>query len=128
MPSRIQRIWDRIQPSFSKAAAFLRNKAGNCFLTKAISSHPLGARFLRDPAFRSGVILFCSLRLNFTYGVLQLLVGIYARSVWLGALAAYHILLALMQFGLSGYTNPAAHRNPLAELRQSRLCGIALSL
>ncbi|MGM9606294.1 MAG: hypothetical protein ACI3XJ_02185 [Oscillospiraceae bacterium] len=79
--------------------------------------------------FRSGVCLHVSLILNFLYGATQFFAGLCFRSVWLGALAVYHILLAALQFMLLSHVNrKGVGQDAAAELRQYRLCGAALLL
>lgn len=129
MPDRMQRVLEKAWLPFSKAIAAIRREIENSFLVRKIASYPLGERLLKDTIFRSGVSLHVSLSLNFVYGAMQFLAGIYSRSVWLGALAVYHILLAAMQFMLLSHVNKkGVGQDDAAELRQYRLCGVALLL
>ena len=129
MPEKIKEVWKKVRLPFLRAAVSLRRKAENSTLVKTIAGYLLGRRFLMDTVFRSGVSLCLSLVMNFTYGAVQFFVGIYSKSVWMGALAVYHILLAAMQFRLTEYMNKNdGKRDELAELRLYRFCGGALLL
>lgn len=97
MPDRIRLVWRKIRQPFAQAAANFRRMAENSVPFRMIASDPLGKRFLTDTVFRSGVMLYVSLIVNFAYGAVQFLVGVYSQSVWLGILAVYHVLLGMMQ-------------------------------
>lgn len=110
---------------FVRGYTFLRRKIERTSVLQRLSRQPLCKRLQHDPVFRSGVILAGSLIVNFAYGAIQLFVGIYARSVWLGALSVYHIFLAVMQFRISAHIRQGKS-DIASELRQCRFCGILL--
>jgi hypothetical protein len=67
------------------------------------------------------------LAVNLLYVALKLVTGILYRSVWLIALAAYYLLLAVMRAVLVGYV----HREKIGEnipreFRRYRVCGCVL--
>ena len=57
-------------------------------------------RFATDLHFKAEVSLYFSLAITFFFSVYKAVMGIVFRSAWLGAIAAYYILLALMRFAL----------------------------
>lgn len=71
MPGRMKAYWNKVRLPFSRAAASFRRRIETSFLIQKIASYPLGERFLMDMIFRSGVILYCSLIPNFSYGAVQ---------------------------------------------------------
>jgi hypothetical protein len=92
-----------------------------------LSSTRLGSRFLNSTVFRSEVSLHQGLAVNLLYVALKLVTGILYRSVWLIALAAYYLLLAVMRAVLVGYV----HREKIGEnipreFRRYRVCGCVL--
>ncbi|MGN0203417.1 MAG: hypothetical protein ACI4BB_02665 [Coprococcus sp.] len=114
---------------FSKVNTAIRKKIENSFVVKKISSYPLGNRILNDIFFRAKVSLNLGLLINLTYGAVQFFTSLRYHSVWIGSLAIYHILLAAIRFLLLRYAGKnAVGENQKAELRQTRLCGIALLL
>lgn len=57
----------------------------------------IALRFRGDTVWRTSALLRFSLLLNLLYAALQLVSGIYYRSVWFYSLSAYYALLALMR-------------------------------
>ena len=57
-------------------------------------------RFATDLHFKAEVSLYFSLAITFFFSVYKAVMGIVFRSAWLGAIAAYYILLAVMRFSL----------------------------
>ena len=125
MVGRVRRIVKWAYQPFVRGYAFLRRKIERTSVLQRLSRQPLCERFQHDPVFRSGVILTGSLLVNFAYGAIQLFAGIYARSVWLGALSVYHIFLAVMQFRISAHIRQGKS-DMASELRQCCFCGILL--
>lgn len=96
-------------------------------LVKKIMCHPAGRRYLTDGLFRAEVSLYPGLFINFLYIVMKLSVGIYSRSLWLIALGAYYIILALMRFFLLHHAGRFSLGKEIkSEFRRYRLCGIIL--
>ncbi len=105
----------------------LRNRIGNHPLVKKVLSTPLGERFFRDVAFRTGISLYRGFFINLLYIVIKMASGIYYRSFWFISLASYYILLAIIQFLLLRHVNKnTIGKDMAAELRRYRLCGIML--
>ncbi|MBQ3533380.1 MAG: hypothetical protein IJA51_06750 [Oscillospiraceae bacterium] len=58
-------------------------------------------RYATDLHFKAEVSLYFSLAVTFFFSVFKAAAGIYYRSAWLGSVAAYYILLAVMRYLLS---------------------------
>lgn len=109
-------------------------KAAAAGMKKYVCRHPLMEklrsamavkRFLADIRFRTGVLLYMGVFINLLYIAMKLFSGIYYRSPWFLALAAYYILLAVLRLMLIGRVHV---RDKALELRRYRLCGILLLL
>ena len=87
-------------------------------------------RRLRDDApFRTRLTLYGVLAVNLAYAAWNAVLGVYWHSPWFGTLAAYYILLSAMRLPLARYVR--AHgfgRDPAAEYRRYRLCGVMLAV
>ncbi len=95
---------------------------------RRVHAHPLGHRWLTDPAFRTRISLCSSLGVNLLHAAVNLFSGIRTHALWFYSLAGYHGTLSLMRFLLLRYVNhgQGAGSGP-AGLRISRLCaGILL--
>ena len=55
-------------------------------------------RYATDLHFKAEVSLYFSLAVTFFFSVFKAAAGIYYRSAWLGSIAAYYILLAVMRY------------------------------
>lgn len=80
--------------------------------------------WLEDARLRMNVTLCANVLWNGAYAAMQLGLGVYHRSAWFYALAAYYASLAVMRFFLVRHT--MRHRpgqRTLAELRLYRRCG-----
>lgn len=96
-------------------------------LTRKVLSVPLSRRYLEDVEFRAEVSLGVGFTVNLLYIVMKLVSGIYYRSTWLIALAAYYTLLAVMRFLLLYRKSwPEGKARQQLELRRYRLCGYVL--
>lgn len=90
-------------------------------------------RYLTDSLLRARISLYTGLGISFFYACFKLGMGIYLRSVWLGAVAVYYIILSLIRFGLlkryrrSVKYEDAAHLR-LYGLKSYRFCGILMFL
>lgn len=88
-----------------------------------------GERYLSDAAFRSEAALYGGLSVNLLYIAVNLVSGIWHRSVWFVALAVYYLLLSAARFILLRYVSRApAGRDLRAEYRRSLACGFLLLL
>lgn len=96
-------------------------------LMKKLRGTKFGSRFLSDVRFRTEISLYQGLFLNFLYIGMKLFLGIYYRSVWFIALAAYYVLLAVMRFILLRKGKKKIGRTHMeSELIRYRTCGIML--
>lgn len=81
-------------------------------------------RWTTDARLRMNVTLSANVLWNGSYGAMQLGLGIYYRSAWYYALAAYYLLLAVMRFFLVRHT---LRHKPGEKMRQEliyyRRCG-----
>ncbi|MGN1020764.1 MAG: hypothetical protein ACI4O7_10385 [Aristaeellaceae bacterium] len=132
----MQRMRDRIR-ALQRAACQLHARA-RCALARAVAGslplrllarYPPGRRILTDSLFREGVALRLGLLISALYGGAQCVVALLERSVWLGALACYHMLLAGIRFCLiRSIRVRGIGRDERAEWRRYRLCGVLLLL
>ncbi|MBQ8596492.1 MAG: hypothetical protein IJ409_01760 [Lachnospiraceae bacterium] len=96
-------------------------------------SNRYSGKYLSEPELRAKISLYAGLAINTVYAVLKFLAGIYFRSVWLGAIAVYYIILSLIRFGLVKrqrysvkYEDPGEQREH--ELKSYRFCGFLMFL
>lgn len=98
-------------------------------IREKIYAHPLGHRYMTDPAFKTHVSLYASLGANLLYVGVNVLSWFLYRSAWFIVLAVYYVILAVMRFLLVRHvrTHPLG-KNRLEELRRARLCSYILLL
>lgn len=88
-----------------------------------------GERYLSDAAYRSEVALYGGVGVNLLYIAVNLVSGIWHRSLWFVALAVYYLLLSSARYVLLRYVSRTpAGLDLRAEYRRSRACGILLML
>lgn len=110
-----------------KASSAVRKSIETFPRIKQIMSHPLGERLIKDMEFRTGMLLRAGFVVNLLYCVLQVILGIFYRSLWAGALAVFHLLLASMRFQLLKVRNGRReNQNIAAQWKKYRFCGITL--
>lgn len=90
-------------------------------------------RYLTDSLLRAKISLYTGFCVSIIYACFKLGMGMYLRSVWLGAVAVYYIILTVIRFGLlkryrrsTKYEDIAALR--LYGLKSYRFCGILMFL
>lgn len=86
----------------------------------------LVSRLIRDSSLRMRLTLRIGFVVNLLYVVLKLSAGIYYRSEWFLALAAYYTLLLGMRFSLFQRKNETEILSQKQELRRYRLCGLMM--
>lgn len=107
--------------------AVTKKKTIKSILIKKLTSHSLGKRILTEELFRAELFVYLSLIINSLYGIFQLLSGIIYHSFWFGALAVYHMLLAVIRFLLLRPDRYSANqRDYKTELLRYRHCGVVL--
>ena len=99
-------------------------------LFKAFKNENKYARmWLDDARLRVNVSLYGALLWNVLYGIFQLGLGFYHRTVWFASLGAYYICLAVMRFFLVRHTRKFAPGEKMqTELVKYRACGIVFLL
>lgn len=98
-------------------------------IREKIYSHPLGHRYMTDPAFKTHVKLYASLAVNLLYVSANVLSWFLYRSMWFVVLAVYYVILAVMRFLLLRYVRGnVIGENQLGELHRARLCSCILLL
>lgn len=94
------------------------------FFKKLRSSNRYVKRWIDDGHLRIKVSLVLSFLWNFSYAVLQAVLGIKSGSAWYYSLAVYYISLAIMRFMLARYTlRYSSGENMKLELVLYRVCG-----
>ena len=86
-----------------------------------IYDHPLGNRYMTDAAFKVRISLYISLGINLVYSAFKLLSGIYYASLWIGGIAIYYILLAVIRFVLLYHMERKKDAGLAAEYRSYRI-------
>ncbi|MGN0633222.1 MAG: hypothetical protein ACI4JW_05055 [Oscillospiraceae bacterium] len=106
-----------------------RSNTIHLFLAQKLISHSLGKRIIKEEMFRAEFFAYMSLIINSLYAIVQLVSSIIYHSFWFGALAVYHILLAVMRFLLLRPDRSGTFRRDYkTELCRYRLCGVVLLL
>ena len=86
-------------------------------------------KWLDDTRLRVNVSLYGSLTWNALYGIFQLWLGFYHRTVWFCSLGAYYICLGVMRYFLVRHTSKyAPGEKRKTELEKYRACGIVFLL
>lgn len=92
---------------------------------KAENKH--AQKWREDARLRVNVSLYGALAFNTLYGVFQLGLGVYHRTLWFGAFGVYYLLLAVMRYFLARHTSRyAAGEKMRTELIRYRASGVAL--
>lgn len=114
-------------PFLAKAFTAARERVENLPPVRKITGDPLGNRFLKETEFRAEVFLYTGFGMNLLYCVMQVVLGVFYRSLWAGALAVFHFLLAAMRFQLLNTQIGRRNRqSAAAQWRKYRACGIIL--
>lgn len=69
-------------------------------IKRGLYANHYSARYLSEPELRANISLHAGFAINVLYAVFKLGMGIYFRSLWLGAVAIYYMILSIMRFGL----------------------------
>lgn len=116
-------------PRFVAFARAVKEDVNEHSLIKKLRGTEVGERFFSDVRFRTEISLYQGLLINTLYIGMKLFSGIYYRSVWFIALAAYYILLAIMRFILLRKGKKKTQKTQMeTELLRYRTCGIILLL
>lgn len=96
-------------------------------IRQKIYDHPIGHRYLTDPAFKTHVSLYASLTVNLLYVGVNVLSFFLYHSTWFIVLAIYYAILAVMRFLLVRYVRSnKLGKNRIGELRRAKLCSYIL--
>lgn len=102
-------------------------------MKQGLYANTYSGKFLSDAELRAKVSLYASCGINVVYAVFKFCAGTYYRSVWLGAMAVYYLILSLMRFALIKryrynlkYEDEREQR--LFGLKSYRFCGILMFL
>lgn len=95
-------------------------------IRRKVYEHPLGNRYMTDAAFKVRISLFTSLGINLAYSALKLGTGIYYRSLWIGAIAVYYILLSTIRFILLYHMERKKDAGLVGEYRSYRVTAVLM--
>lgn len=95
-------------------------------IRRKIYENPLGNRYMTDAAFKVRVSLFTSLGINLGYSALKLGTGIYYRSLWIGAIGVYYILLSVIRFILLYHMERKKDTGLMGEYRSYRIAAVLM--
>lgn len=103
------------------------------YLIKRFKSFKAENKYARkwreDARLRVNVSLYGALAFNVLYGVFQLWLGVYHRTLWFGSFGVYYLLLAVMRYFLARHTaRYAAGEKMRTELIRYRASGAVLLL
>ena len=93
-----------------------------------IYDHPIGNRYMTDAAFKVRISLYISLGINLVYSAFKLLSGIYYASLWIGGVAIYYILLAVIRFVLLYHMERKKDAGVAEEYRSYRTSAVLMML
>lgn len=98
---------------------------------KSLYSNKYSNRFLTDRKLRTEFFLYLSCGISTFYAVFKFCAGVYYRSIWLGALAVYYLIICFMRFGLmKRYRHNLQYEDEreqrLFGLKSYRFCGILM--
>ena len=93
---------------------------------KKVYDHPFGNRYMTDAAFKVRISLFVSLGINLAYSAFKLGSGFYYRSLWLGAIAVYYILLSMIRFVLLYHMERKKDAGLVEEYRSYRIAAVLM--
>lgn len=91
------------------------------------NTNPYIQIYLNNVNLRIKISLYFSLFMNTCYGIFQLGLGFFHKSLWFYSFAAYYIMLAIMRyFLLHDIKLTTAEQNAELEFKRYRFCGILL--
>lgn len=95
-------------------------------IRQKVYDHPIGNRYMTDAVFKVRISLFISLGINLAYSIFKLASGIYYRSLWIGAIAVYYILLSMIRFVLLYHMERKKDAGLVAEYRSYRVAAVLM--
>lgn len=102
-------------------------------MKQGLYANKYSGMYLSDSLLRARISLYTGCGISIFYACFKFGMGIYLRSVWLGAVAVYYIILSLMRFALLRRYRRSKWYETEAELRlfglkSFRFCGILMFL
>lgn len=98
-------------------------------ISAKINSNKMANKLIHDLAFRVRVSLYNSLVINTLYAVANFVAGVIYKSVWLGAVSVFYIVLSVLRYLLLHHVNIKLMEDDIVkEHKKARLCGIILFL
>lgn len=102
-------------------------------MKKSLYANKYSGKWLSDKKLRTEIFLYLSCGISVCYAIFKFTAGVYYRSVWIGAVAVYYIIISFMRFGLiKRYRHNLQHENEqeqrLFGLRSYRFCGVLMFL
>jgi len=101
---------------------------------QGIYGNRYSGKYLSDATLRAEISLYAGLGIGFFYAVFKLIAGVYYKSLWLGGLAIYYIILSVMRFALvkryrmSQQRQEEEREQRVFGLHSYRFCGILMFL
>lgn len=97
-------------------------------LRQKVYDHPIGNQYMTDAAFKVRISLYISLAINLVYSAFKLASGIYYRSLWIGAIAVYYILLSVIRFVLLNHLERKKNAGLREEFQSYRFSAVLMLL
>lgn len=100
---------------------------------RGLYANTYSKKILTDKKLRTEIFLYLSCGFSICYAIFKFSAGVYYRSVWIGAVAVYYIIVSLMRFGLiKRYRYNLQHEDEreqrLFGLKSYRFCGVLMFL
>lgn len=102
-------------------------------MKKGLYANKYSNKILTDKKLRTEFFLYLGCGISIVYAVLKFSAGVYYRSVWIGAVAVYYIIVSLMRFGLikryrTNLQTEDEREQRLFGLKSYRFCGVLMFL
>lgn len=102
-------------------------------MKRGLYANKYSGMYLSDSLLRARISLYTGCGISIFYACFKFGMGIYIKSVWLGAVAVYYIILSLMRFALlRRYRRSKCYESEeelrLFGLKSYRFCGILMFL
>lgn len=119
--------------AYTLAVVAIRTPVMVKYIKRKLHANKYSERVLSEPVLRAQISLYGSSGINILYALLKFAAGVYYRSVWLGAVAIYYIVLSLIRIGLvrkerKSFKITDEREQRLYELKSSHFCGCLMFL
>lgn len=100
---------------------------------RGLYANKYSSKYLSDAELRAKISLYLSFGISAFYSVFKFMAGVHFRSLWLGGLAVYYMLLSVMRFLLiKRYRHNLKYEDVVEQrrfgLKSYRFCGILMFL